>query len=561
MENTETSMNEKLNMDNLNMMLDSIMNASFVPCFIFDKSSFEILYQNNRAYDLVGNKLGRNCHEVFCTRETPCMDCPMVFLGKMPIVSSRRTDIFEKPVKVQYANIKWFDGRDVVLCKIMGTADDSKQVMDEMAASSQLFMETEKKGMDSLTGIQDYMKFYSSVEQKILDDVHNDYAVVVFDVDRFKSINDLYGMIDGDKALKYIAECMQAVFGYENNYARLHSDRFAFFVKYNSKGDIIKVIEKLRKKIYNNPFDFDINTSYGIYLVNDRSVPVNLMCDRAMMASRTAKGNVMKFCAFYDEQYREDMIKANEIEHDMNKALENGEFKMYLQPKYKLEDYELCGAEVLCRWLHPAKGIISPNDFIPLFERNGFILKLDEYMWEEACKTIRRWLDEGRNPVPLSVNISRYHIGHNDIFKTLTELMNKYQLTPNYLNLEITESLFLDQPEMLNRELVKLQSIGFNLEVDDFGSGFSSLNLIRNISVDTIKIDKEFLDSEIASEKGKIVVNHTIDMAKDLNLQVVAEGVETKEHVDFLKNSHCDIAQGFYFAKPMPIEEFDKFQF
>ena len=192
---------------------------------------------------------------------------------------------------------------------------------------------------------------------------------------------------------------------------------------------------------------------------------------------------------------------------------------------------------------------------------SNFILKLDEYMWEEACKTLRRWIDEGRTPIPLSVNISRYHIQHNDLENVLQEMLKKYDLSPKYLNLEITESLFLDKPEELNRVLVKLQSIGFKLEVDDFGSGFSSLNLIRNVSVDTIKIDKEFLDNEIASEKGKIVVNHTIDMAKDLKLQVVAEGVETREHVEFLRSSHCDIAQGFFFAKPMPITEFDKFDF
>ena len=163
--------------------------------------------------------------------------------------------------------------------------------------------------------------------------------------------------------------------------------------------------------------------------------------------------------------------------------------------------------------------------------------------------------------MPISVNISRYHIQHNDLEKALMELIHKYDLTPDMLNLEITESLFLDKPEELNRVLDRLQKLGFKLEVDDFGSGFSSLNLIRNISVDTIKIDKEFLDSEIASEKGKIVVNHTIGMAKDLHLQVIAEGVETKAHVDFLKNSNCDIAQGFYFAKPMPVPEFERIAF
>ena len=248
------------------------------------------------------------------------------------------------------------------------------------------------------------------------------------------------------------------------------------------------------------------------------------MCDRAMMAERTVKGNIMKFCAFYDEHYREEMLRAGQIEQDMEKALTEHQYQMYLQPKYRLKDNSLCGAEVLCRWQHPEKGLIPPNDFIPLFEKNGFILKLDEYMWEEACKNIR-WLDQGRSVVPISVNISRYHIQHNDLEKALMELIHKYDLTPDMLNLEITESLFLDKPEELNRVLDRLQKLGFKLEVDDFGSGFSSLNLIRNISVDTIKIDKEFLDSEIASEKGKIVVNHTIGMAKDLHLQVIAEGV------------------------------------
>lgn len=551
----------ELNMDTIKLMLDSILNSSFAACMIIDKSSFQILYQNQKAYDMLGNKLGRCCHEVMFTKDNPCMDCPISYIGLTPTVFVRKNEILDKAIKWQLSNIKWFDGRDAVLCKVIGAVGEEELEFGELSKAATIEIQNDGKNIDSLTGIPNYLKFYSSAEKEFQDSPYKNYAVVVFDIDRFKGINDLYGMISGDDALKYIGETLQEVFGYENNYARLHSDMFAFYITYDTKGDIIKVIEKLRKKISANSFDFDINTSYGIYLVNDRSVPVNLMCDRAMMASRTAKGNIMKFCAFYDEQYREEMIKASEIEHDMHNALENGEFKMYLQPKYRLDDYELCGAEVLCRWIHPKKGVISPNDFIPLFEKNGFILKLDEYMWEEACKAIRSWLDEGRNPVPLSVNISRYHIGHNDIEKVLTELLHKYDITPDYLHLEITESLFLDKPEMLNRELVKLQQIGFNLEVDDFGSGFSSLNLIRNISVNTIKIDKDFLDNEIASEKGKIVVNHTIDMAKDLNLQVIAEGVETKEHVDFLKHSHCDIAQGFYFAKPMPLEEFEMFQF
>ena len=414
--------------------------------------------------------------------------------------------------------------------------------------------------VDKLTGISNRIRFYDQT-QVAIQDLYNNYAIVLLDIERFKNINDIHGIAEGDQVLRFVARVLQETYGNQNNYARLHSDMFVFYMSYDKKGEIIKEIEKLRKKISNNPFQYDIVTKFGIYLVNDRSIPVNLMCDRAMMAERTVKGNIMKFCAFYDEHYREEMLRAGQIEQDMEKALTEHQYQMYLQPKYRLKDNSLCGAEVLCRWQHPEKGLIPPNDFIPLFEKNGFILKLDEYMWEEACKNIRRWLDQGRSVVPISVNISRYHIQHNDLEKALMELIHKYDLTPDMLNLEITESLFLDKPEELNRVLDRLQKLGFKLEVDDFGSGFSSLNLIRNISVDTIKIDKEFLDSEIASEKGKIVVNHTIGMAKDLHLQVIAEGVETKAHVDFLKNSNCDIAQGFYFARPMPVPEFERIAF
>jgi diguanylate cyclase (GGDEF)-like protein len=544
---------EELNMDNIKLMFDSLLNSCVTACFIIDKSTFEILYQNQKAYDMVGDKLGRLCYQLFYTNDAPCTDCPMGYMGGTTAICTRQNELTDEMMKWQFSPVKWFDGRDVVLCKLMARGEE-----DDINNLAKCTCDNDK---DSLTGLQNGMRFYTAAEHEFQENREKNYAVVVFDIDRFKGINDLYGMVNGDDALKHIAGSLRNVFGYGNNYARLRSDVFSFYMTYEKKGDIIKMIEKLRKEINANNFEFDINTSYGIYPVTDVFVPVNLMCDRAMMASRTTKGNILKFCAFYDEQYREDMIKANEIEHDMNSALENQDFKMYLQPKYRLDDYELCGAEVLCRWVHPKKGIIAPNDFIPLFEKNGFIIKLDEYMWEQACKALKGWIDEGRNPVPLSVNISRYHIGRNDIAGILTRLMEKYELKPDLLHLEITESLFLDKPETLNRELVKLQNIGFTLEVDDFGSGFSSLNLIRNISVDTIKIDKDFLDNEIASEKGKIVVNHTIDMAKDLKLQVIAEGVETKEHVDFLKNSHCDIAQGYYFAKPMPLEEFDKFQF
>lgn len=506
---------KEFDIDKAKSIINSILNVGDYAFIVVDKSSGEIIYENELADTAIGDVLGRRYSEL------------------------------KEPTK-RHRDIKWFDNRDAILVTLY---------KEETECGEDRIL------MDSLTCIPNSKGFYINTANILKDNADKKYAIVVYDISRFKSVNDVYGMQVGDEVLRFIAGCMKEVFDDTVTYARLNADVFAYCMPYNNKGELVKTIEKLRKTISTNRYDFDINTSYGIYLVEDINVPVNLMCDRAGMARKTIKDSILKFCAFYDEQYRAEMLKTSEIERDMYRALSEQQFRMYLQPKYSLKNDTLCGAEVLCRWQHPKKGIIPPNDFIPLFEKNGFILRLDEYMWEEACKAIRGWLDEGRTPLTLSVNISRYHIRHNDLVAVFSHLLEKYGLTSDMLTLEITESLFLDKPQELNHVLTHLQNMGFRLEVDDFGSGFSSLNLIRNIAVDTIKIDKEFLDSEIASEKGKIVVNHTISMAKDLKLQVVAEGVETKEHVDFLKGSQCDIAQGFYFAKPMPLEQFNQLEF
>lgn len=433
--------------------------------------------------------------------------------------------------------------------RVIGTLKD----VDELMKSHEMIRY--RSEYDTLTGLYNASRFYIDAGNKVTDE-SEEYAVISFDIDRFKMINDLFGMKAGDDVLRHVADVLKNNLPEKSICCRVHSDVFFICMAYTKKGDIIKLIEKLRKAIYKNKFAFDINTSFGVYLVQDRMIPINLMCDRATLAGRTVKNSAMKFCAFYDEQYRAEMLKATEIEQDMNEALSGKQFVMYLQPKYCLESGKICGAEVLARWQHPVKGLIQPNDFIPLFERNGFILKLDEYMWEEACKTLTQWKKEGKTTVSLSVNISRYHIKNNDLVAVWKRLIHKYDVQPSDLTLEITETFFYDSAD-LYEVLQKLQDMGFKLEVDDFGAGYSSLNMIRQVPVNTIKIDKDFLDKKLSTEKGKIVISHTIAMAKELKLLVVAEGVETKEHVEFLKSSACDVAQGYYFAKPMPLEEFN----
>lgn len=437
------------------------------------------------------------------------------------------------------------------LLRAIGTLKD----VDEVTKSYETLKY--RSEFDILTNIPNVNRFYVDAGSLMLDNEDKKYAIISFDIDKFKLINDLFGMQTGDKALRHVAHVLKTRLPGDGLCCRVHSDVFFVCISYQKKGEIIKLIEKIRKGIFHNEFAFDINTAFGIYIVTDVTIPINLMCDRATLARRTVKGSAMNFCAFYDEQYRTEIIKTTEIEQDMNHAISDKQFLMYLQPKYKLLTGEICGAEVLARWQHPIKGLIQPNDFIPLFERNGFILKLDEYMWEEACKTLANWRDEGKEPVPLAVNISRYHIKNNDLVRVWKHLIKKYNIPTSYVTLEITETFFYDS-EDLYQVLTKLQEMGFQLDVDDFGAGYSSLNMIRQIPVDTIKIDKDFLDKKLSTDKGKIVISHTIAMAKDLKLGVIAEGVETKEHVDFLKSSACDVAQGFFFAKPMPLADFNQ---
>ncbi len=552
-----TKIKNELNTEDTKVLIDSIINVDKKAAFVIDRENFEVLYMNDNAEKIFHATVGTPCYEIFCEKDHACIDCPMMKMTGEIIIQHRHSSAIDAIGKWKFSPIRWFDNKDAILVTLLEIVGVFGYEDDNTAAK--LYSGNVERQNDALTGILNYSKFCASAENAIRYNKDKNYAIVTFDIDKFKSINDQYGMSVGDMILKHIANALKAFFEYDENYARLHSDVFAFYMEYEKRGDIIRAIEKVRRHIANSDLNIDIKTSFGIYLVEDRHVPINLMCDRAKMAALTIKKNVMKFCAFYDEQYHENMVKERGIEHDMNRALQNHEFKMYLQPKYNLENGNMCGAEVLSRWQHPEKGLIPPLDYIPLFEENGFIIKLDEYMWEQACKTIRAWLDSGIEPVPLSVNISRYHIQHNDLPAVFEHLMKQYNLTSDMLTLEITESMFMNSPAKLADVLNTLKDRGFKLEVDDFGSGFSSLSMIRHIAVDTIKMDKDFLDQEISSEKGKIVVSHTISMAKDLQLQVVAEGVETGEHVEFLKQSHCDIAQGYYFAKPMALDEFEKY--
>jgi len=340
----------------------------------------------------------------------------------------------------------------------------------------------------------------------------------------------------------------------------IYFDNFAVLLEYDDIAYIISKMKEINNEIQNfyliKSIKYNIVISSGVYLVGDRKEEIETILDKANLAKDTVKGNHKSDYSFYDEALRDTLLEEKYIENNMYGALEKQEFQVYLQPKYTLEDKNIGGAEALVRWKHEGS-MIYPNKFIPLFEKNGFIIHLDMYVFEQVCYTIKRWLDNGIKPIPISVNVSRVHLNNPNFIDKFKKIVEKYQVPASLIELELTENTVLDNVDMLINIMNKLKTIGFKLSMDDFGSGYSSLNLLKEIPIDVLKIDKEFFNSKEV-ERTEIVINNVIKMARELNILVVAEGVEKEEQVETLTHMKCNMAQGFFFAKPMPIEEFEK---
>lgn len=380
------------------------------------------------------------------------------------------------------------------------------------------------------------------------------YALIQFDVAKFKAINEMYGEAFGDELLEFFVEALKIVCDKEQLFVRLSADVFMILTSYETKQDILDFIDKINANLQGYK-GIAYRLVFGVCCIDDIDEKFRKYGDGAALARQSIKENVLENVKFYEDGMKNPLMSGKYLEDHMVQALENNEFVMYLQPKYCIETDRVIGAEALVRWVNKERGIIPPMEFIPLFEKNGFVTRMDTYIWEEACKLIRKWLDEGRRCVPISVNMSRIHLKENTYLSTLNGLIDKYGIPKQYLEIEITESA---EENDVNQGIAKLKDEGYVLLMDDFGSGYSSLNTLKDTKFDTIKIDRMFLQDFIESPRGQRIVEYVIGMAQSIGLDVVAEGVETKQQAEFLLECGCNIAQGFYYAKPMPVEEFDK---
>lgn len=410
---------------------------------------------------------------------------------------------------------------------------------------------------DELTGIYNKQAFYAKTKEMLLDNPDKNFDLLRINIERFKVLNDLFGESTGDKLLRYIGKFLKEINLPLCVSGRLYADNFV--VCYEAgKGDSRRMINTLQMVADSFAINNRTILSFGLYRIDDKTLPVSVMCDRANMALWKAKGNFKNPYCEYDEKMRQQVLKEQKIINAMERAIQNKEFTLYLQPKYDIEKGTIIGAEALVRWISLENGFISPGDFIPVFENNGFVYEVDKFIWEESCRYLRKWLDEGREVHPISVNVSRIDLYTPKLVQHLVNLREKYQLPSQYLELEITESAYTEDPEQIITITRQLREAGFVILMDDFGTGYSSLNMLKDIQIDVLKLDMGFLKSSDYSAKGGNILTAILKMAESLKMQTIAEGVETKEQVEFLKKIGCRYVQGFYYSKPLPVGEFEK---
>lgn len=410
---------------------------------------------------------------------------------------------------------------------------------------------------DELTGIYNKQAFYTKTKEMLLDNPDKNFDLLRINIERFKVLNDLFGESTGDKLLRYIGKFLKEINLPLCVSGRLYADNFV--VCYEAgKGDSRRMINTLQMVADSFAINNRTILSFGLYRIDDKTLPVSVMCDRANMALWKAKGNFKNPYCEYDEKMRQQVLKEQKIINAMEMAIQNKEFTLYLQPKYDIEKGTIIGAEALVRWISQENGFISPGDFIPVFENNGFVYEVDKFIWEESCRYLRKWLDEGREVHPISVNVSRIDLYDPKLVKHLVDLREKYQLPSQYLELEITESAYTEDPEQIITITRQLREAGFVILMDDFGTGYSSLNMLKDIQIDVLKLDMGFLKSSDYSAKGGNILTAILKMAESLKMQTIAEGVETKEQVEFLRSIGCKYVQGFYYSKPLPVGEFEK---
>lgn len=486
-------------------------------------------------------KTGEFCYERLCGERQPCQVCPLA--RKKGSESLYYNRLMRCWINIGTGELDWPDkGR----CHIVLATS----IHEEDAMYEEL--------LNPLTGLYKRAAFFQKGEEFLDEAARGRYCLAAIDIEHFKLFNDWYGQKAGDKLLADIGKRLlqlqqegKGVAGY------IGGDDFVVLLP-NDAGEIREIQRCITEYVKAYGENAGFLPTFGIYEIEEREHSLSAMYDRAVIAANSIKGNYAQRISYYDRRMKQRMDEDHLLLSEVQRGLENGEFVFYTQPKCSLSTGRIVGLEALVRWNHSTRGVISPGTFLPLLESNGLITNLDMFIWESVCKKVRSWIDQGRRPIPISVNVSFVDIFAIDVVETFRQLTSRYDLEPRLIEIEITESAYVERFDEVIRIVEALRAAGFTVLMDDFGSGYSSLNMLKDVSVDILKIDMKFLDlNENSLGRGVSILEAIARMAHIMGLKLIAEGVETKEQVEFLLNVGCSYGQGYYFHRPMAPEDME----
>ncbi len=513
------------------------------------KEALKMIRENSQALSLVLLDLFMPEMNGFELLEVLREDEELKGIPVIVLTSEKSAEV--KSLKLGAADFikKPYDVPEVILARVFRII--------ELSEDKLIIQETERDALTGLYNKQFFYKYAQHINRYHNKDKQMDYVVV--NIDNFHLINEIYGRQFGDELLKFIAVSFRKflidVYGIA---CRVEADTFYMYCEHQESYEglleqIINVLTEITKT--------RIRLRMGIYDRQDQELEDEIKFDYAKLACNRIKGNFATSIAYYDMELHKSQIYSQRLINDIHEAIEQKQLMVFYQPKYGIttDEPQLRSAEALIRWRHPELGMISPGAFIPLFEENGLIQLLDDYVWKEAAAQIRAWKDKFGVTLPVSVNVSRIDIYDPNLKDNLLQIVEKNGLTTKDLYLEVTESAYAEDAGRLIEVVEELRRCGFKIEMDDFGSGYSSLNMLSTLPIDVLKLDMKFVRNMLEDSKSYRLIEIIMDIAKYLAVPVVAEGVEVEEQLKLLKQVGCEIIQGYYFSKPVPPEEFEKF--
>jgi diguanylate cyclase (GGDEF)-like protein len=514
--------------------------------YAIEEGSYRLVYYSDYTKKQYPNVvLAEQCYKAIYGKKEPCDPCPLQGLcdGRKSCSMEAYNEVTDTWYSSTASELISPEGQSIRMI----TTSDVTGFIDRVNSK------------DPMTGLLTLSKFEAE-GMRLIAENEKKYLVIYCDFDKFKNINDEWGYSTGNEILRRFSEKASEFINQDELFCRITADIFVMLLAYQTKEEALKRINTcyniLTKDLHKTFPNINIVMISGIYLLTKEDKILSIAIDRANVARKTVKGTHKSIYAIYDKSLHEKTVKESMIEHNMHNAIKNREFVVYMQPKVDVQTSKIIGAEALVRWRLPDGTIMGPDEFIPIFEKNGFIAELDFYVYDDTLRTLRSWLDQNKKPIVISVNVSRIHLEDAKFSDHLEQLLHKYGIPSNLIELEITESMFISDLDRLRYFVNNLRRKGFIISIDDFGSGYSALNLLKSLPIDILKLDREFFMSNTMEGQDKLIISGIISLAKSLGLKVLSEGIETVEQFDFIKSSSCDMAQGYLFYRPMPVEEF-----